>query len=133
MSDEKIRRLTPLQSFELLEENSKAILIDVRTSAEVKFLGAPVGSVHIPWMEFPEMKVLEDFVDNVRQQVDQKGPLLLICRSGQRSMNAAKALEAAGFDELINVEEGFEGDLDSKGHRNLKNGWRFHGLPWKQK
>ncbi|RLA17673.1 MAG: rhodanese-like domain-containing protein [Gammaproteobacteria bacterium] len=134
MSDEKIKRLSPLQSFKLLETNPDAVLIDVRTSAEIKFLGGPVGSVSVPWMEFPEMKPLPDFVENVRQQVGQtKAPLLLICRSGQRSMSAAKALAGAGFSELINVEEGFEGDLNDNGRRNLKNGWRFHGLPWQQK
>ncbi len=134
MSDERIKRLTPLQSFELLKGNQEAILIDVRTSAEIRFVGAPVSSVHIPWMEFPEMKPLADFVESVRAEVGQgKAPLLLICRSGQRSMSAAKALAAAGFDELVNVEEGFEGDLDEAGHRNFKSGWRFHGLPWQQK
>jgi rhodanese-related sulfurtransferase len=134
MSDERIKRLSPLQSFELLKENQEAVLIDVRTSAETRFVGTPDSSVHIPWMEFPEMKPLDGFVESVQAQVGQgEAPLLLICRSGQRSMSAAKALAEAGFEALVNVEEGFEGDLNEAGHRNLKGGWRFHGLPWQQK
>ncbi len=80
------------------------------------------------------MKPLPDFVGSVRREVGGNDkPLLLICRSGVRSMNAAKALSEAGFTNLINVEEGFEGDLDENHHRNHKGGWRFHELSWQQK
>lgn len=134
MSNESIERLAPLQSYDFLRNNPSALLVDVRTSAEVKFVGCPENSLHQPWMEFPEMKPLSGFVEAVREKAGQQDrPILLICRSGQRSMSAAKALAEAGFSKLINVEEGFEGDLDENGRRNLKNGWRFHGLPWQQK
>jgi rhodanese-related sulfurtransferase len=134
MSNGSIERLDPLQSYDFLRNNPSALLVDVRTSAEVKFVGYPEGSLHLPWMEFPEMKPLAGFVEALREKAGQQDrPILLICRSGQRSMSAAKALAEAGFSKLINVEEGFEGDLDENGRRNLKNGWRFHGLPWQQK
>lgn len=134
MSNTEIKRLDPKQSVAFLQTNPNATLIDVRTTAEIKFVGYPTDSLHIPWMEFPEMKPLPGFIDSVRREVggDDK-PLLLICRSGVRSMNAAKALSEAGFTNLINVEEGFEGDLDENHHRNHKGGWRFHELPWQQK
>jgi rhodanese-related sulfurtransferase len=59
-------------------------------------------------------------------------PIVLICRSGNRSAEAGEALEKAGFKHVYNVTHGFEGDLDEKHHRSTKNGWRFEGLPWEQ-
>jgi len=58
--------------------------------------------------------------------------VLLLCRSGVRSVDAAKALEAAGYQHLVNILEGFEGPLDEHKHRGTLGGWRFHGLPWEQ-
>jgi rhodanese-related sulfurtransferase len=59
-------------------------------------------------------------------------PILLLCRSGQRSVDAGHALEAAGFNRVINVLHGFEGDLNAEFHRSSVNGWRFDQLPWEQ-
>jgi rhodanese-related sulfurtransferase len=58
--------------------------------------------------------------------------VVLICRSGKRTVEAGRALEAAGFGEVVNVLHGFEGDLDDQDHRGSVNGWRFEGLPWAQ-
>ena len=63
---------------------------------------------------------------------DLTRPVLLICRSGNRSVNAGLALEAAGFTQVINVLEGFEGPLDDDYHRGTLGGWRLRGLPWYQ-
>jgi rhodanese-related sulfurtransferase len=63
---------------------------------------------------------------------DLTRPLLIICRSGRRSVDAGEALEAAGFSNVINVLDGFEGELDDNYHRGTLGGWRFHGLPWFQ-
>ncbi len=63
---------------------------------------------------------------------DLKTPVLLLCRSGQRSMAAAKHLYEAGFTQLINIDQGFEGGLDANKHRGNLGGWRFHNLPWQQ-
>jgi rhodanese-related sulfurtransferase len=74
-----------------------------------------------------------DFVANVKKLVpDVKAPILLLCRSGQRSLSAATALEAAGYERLINILDGFEGSLDGNKHRNNLGGWRYCGLPWEQ-
>lgn len=79
------------------------------------------------------MKPNFQFVEQVAATVPDKNvPLLLLCRSGARSLAAAKVLEDAGYQHLINIKEGFEGDLDKQKHRGTVNGWRFHGLPWIQ-
>jgi rhodanese-related sulfurtransferase len=63
---------------------------------------------------------------------DKNRPVVLICRSGKRTVDAGLALEAAGFSEVVNVLEGFEGDLDDSDQRGKINGWRHAGLPWEQ-
>ncbi|MDX1810982.1 MAG: rhodanese-like domain-containing protein, partial [Gammaproteobacteria bacterium] len=59
-------------------------------------------------------------------------PILLICRSGKRSLEAGEHLIKEGFQEVYNIEGGFEGPLDEKHHRSTLNGWRFDNLPWEQ-
>jgi len=128
-----IENLTPRHSWELLQNNPDAVLIDVRTAIEHSFVGHPPKAVHIAWKEFPGMQLNTRFIDQVKQTVPNKqAPVLLLCRSGQRSVDAAKALEKEGYQHLINILEGFEGPLDEEKHRNTLGGWRFHGLPWEQ-
>jgi rhodanese-related sulfurtransferase len=72
-------------------------------------------------------------VDEVRQRIPRpETAVYLLCRSGQRSMDAAKALALAGYSDVSNIEGGFEGPLDGHKHRGMLDGWRFHGLPWEQ-
>ncbi|WP_327037040.1 rhodanese-like domain-containing protein [Methyloterricola oryzae] len=128
-----IKTAKPPQAFEDLQANPSAVLLDVRDRIEYAFVGHPVEAVNIPWKDAPDWKPNPNFVDEVRQRVHALDtPLYLMCRSGQRSMDAAKALAAAGFTNLTNVDEGFEGPLDEKKHRGGLGGWRFHGLPWEQ-
>jgi len=128
-----IENLDPKQSWALIQENTTAVMVDVRTSIEHSFVGRPPNSLHIAWKEFPGMQLNESFVAQVEEKViDKTVPILLLCRSGVRSVAAAKALEAAGFERLINIVEGFEGALDDDKHRGNIDGWRFHGLPWVQ-
>lgn len=128
-----IKTAKPPQAFEDLQANPSAVLLDVRDRIEYAFVGHPLEAVNIPWKDAPDWKPNPNFVDEVRQRVHALDtPLYLMCRSGQRSMDAAKALAAAGFTNLTNVEEGFEGPLDEKKHRGSLGGWRFHGLPWEQ-
>jgi rhodanese-related sulfurtransferase len=69
----------------------------------------------------------------VEREAGHKGrPVLLICRSGQRTLDAGAALEAAGFTEVAHVVHGFEGELDEHFKRSSRSGWRFEGLPWEQ-
>ena len=128
-----IENLNPRQAWDLLQQNTDAVLVDVRTKVEHAFVGHPVGAIHIAWKEAPEWKVNSTFVAEVKKVVsDYNAPVLLLCRSGQRSLDAAKALEDAGFKRLINIVDGFEGPLDQHKHRGNIGGWRFNGLPWEQ-
>ena len=131
--NDMIKQLNPKQSWELMKGNGSAVLVDVRTKMEHGFVGHPPGAVHIPWKEAPDWQLNAHFVEQVKELVpDLDAPILLLCRSGQRSQDAALALEAAGYRHLVNIVEGFEGPLDEHKHRGTLGGWRFHGLPWEQ-
>ena len=128
-----IENWKPIQTWEFLQSNPDAVLIDVRTKIEFSFVGHPLDAVHIPWKEAPDWSLNTGFVDQVKSvAADSSTPVLLLCRSGQRSMEAARTLEKAGYQHLINVDEGFEGTLDEDKHRGTMGGWRFYGLPWEQ-
>jgi len=128
-----IENLDPKQSWNLLQQNPEAVLVDVRTKMEHTFVGHPPGAILIPWKEAPDWQLNLNFVAEVSKAVPNKSaPVLLLCRSGQRSLDAAKVLEEAGFQHLINIVDGFEGPLDENKHRGNIGGWRFHGLPWEQ-
>ena len=128
-----IENLPPLAAWDVLQANKNALLIDVRSRIEHSFVGHPVGAISIAWKEFPDWQVNSQFVAQVASIAPNKAtPLLLLCRSGQRSLDAARVLEQAGYSHLINIVDGFEGSLDSNNHRGNLNGWRFCGLPWQQ-
>ncbi|ORU90098.1 MAG: sulfurtransferase [Cycloclasticus sp. symbiont of Poecilosclerida sp. M] len=127
-----IQRITPVQAKEILDVETGALLIDVRTKMEYTFVGHPIGALHIPIQESPAWETLDNFIDNVTQATGKNVPLVLMCRSGVRSMKAAEILAQAGFQNLYNMEEGFEGDKDDNKHRSTTGGWRFHKLPWEQ-
>jgi rhodanese-related sulfurtransferase len=128
-----IENLAPKQCWTFMQEHPDAVMVDVRTKMEHSFIGHPLGAVHVAWKEFPDWQVNPYFVAQVSQVVANKNtPILLLCRSGQRSLEAASLLEQAGYSHLINILEGFEGGLDANKHRGLLGGWRFHGLPWEQ-
>ena len=128
-----IENLDPNQSWELLQSNPAAVLIDVRTNIEHNFVGHPPKAINVAWKEFPGMQLNSAFVSQVEQLVSDKSvQVLLLCRTGVRSVEAATALENAGYQRLINIAQGFEGALDANKHRGNIDGWRFHGLPWEQ-
>jgi rhodanese-related sulfurtransferase len=128
-----IENLNSQQAWDVLQQNTDAVLVDVRTKVEHAFVGHPSGAIHIAWKEAPDWQVNSKFVAQVEKLVpDKNAPVLLLCRSGQRSLDAAKALEEAGFQRLINIADGFEGPLDQHNHRGNLGGWRFNGLPWAQ-
>jgi len=132
----EVRSLKPKEAYEFLQARPNALLVDVRSNMEHLFVGHPVGSVHIPWIDEPDWKVNPHFVTQVRQAilggVGGAAAVLLICRSGHRSLEAGKSLVEAGFPEVYNIEEGFEGPLDDHHRRSTRGGWRFHDLPWEQ-
>jgi len=128
-----IENLTPRQSWEFMQVNPDAVLIDVRTKIEHVFVGRPLNAVHVPWKESPDWQQNPDFVEQVNQAVsDKSNPVLLLCRSGVRSLAAAEVLLEVGYKHLINILDGFEGDLDENKHRGNLAGWRFSQLPWEQ-
>jgi rhodanese-related sulfurtransferase len=132
--------LDPKEAHRLLQDNPKAVFVDVRSRMEYLFVGHPKGALHVPWMDEPNWTVNPHFVTEVRKLMlggavvdhGDTPPLVLICRSGKRSFDAGLALIKAGFRNVYNVDEGFEGDLDDEHHRGTLGGWRYHGLPWEQ-
>jgi rhodanese-related sulfurtransferase len=129
-----MKHLTPRAAWQYLQDHPCALFLDVRMEVEYLYVGHPPGVVHIPWYEYPEMHPQpERFVEQVRREAgDAQRPVVLICRSGKRTVEAGYALEAAGFREVVNVLHGFEGELDENHHRGTRTGWRFEGLPWEQ-
>ncbi|HEY6133404.1 MAG TPA: rhodanese-like domain-containing protein [Rubrivivax sp.] len=130
-----MKHLTPLEAHAFLQQRPDALFVDVRMEIEYLYVGHPPGVVHVAWYEYPEMQAHpERFAEQVRREsagrVDR--PVVLLCRSGKRTVEAGLALEAAGFSDVINVLHGFEGELDEHFRRGRLNGWRFDGLPWEQ-
>ena len=131
--------LRPAEAWELLKDDPKAVLVDVRTMPEWNFVGLPrldgLGkeTICVSWQSFPDMAMNGNFAAEVEARgVSRDQPVLLICRSGARSRSAAMALTAAGFGPCYNVAEGFEGDRDGALHRGSVGGWKVAGLPWAQ-
>lgn len=111
------------------------MFLDVRMEIESLYVGRPPGVVHVPWYEYPDLTAdPQAFAAAVEREVqgNKSRPLLLICRSGKRTLDAGTALEAAGFADVSHVVHGFEGDLNDDFKRSSLNGWRFEGLPWEQ-
>jgi rhodanese-related sulfurtransferase len=99
---------------------------------EFLFVGHPAGAIMIPWNDGPDWEINPHFVGHVRKAASVDRPIILICRSGNRSLDAGAALEKAGFTHVYNVLHGFEGELNEQHRRNSVAGWRFDGLPWEQ-
>jgi rhodanese-related sulfurtransferase len=134
-----VENVTPKQSFAALAADGKAQLVDVRTDAEWQYVGIPdlrpLGkqAVLISWQYFPSGNVNTSFVEELRDAgLDPSQPLYFLCRSGVRSLAAARAAAAAGFSTVYNVADGFEGPPDARGHRGQVAGWKADDLPWRQ-
>jgi rhodanese-related sulfurtransferase len=147
--------LSAIESYDLMQKNGKDVLfLDVRTRAEVDFLGMPtVADANIPyllegdWADWDEKKSTFKLIPNsgflpaVEQQLAKKGlnkesKIVVMCRSGSRSAKAAKLLGEAGYKNVYTVVDGFEGDKAKDGaHKGqrLVNGWKNANLPWSYK
>ena len=128
----------PAESFAALTDAPDAVLVDVRTTAEWSYVGVPDLSqlgkrvIFIQWQHFEDGRRNEGFVEQLRLAgIAEGAPLYFLCRSGVRSAAAAATATAAGLGPAYNVSEGFEGPLDSEGHRTM-SGWKVAGLPWRQ-
>ena len=124
--------LLPHEAYEILQTAPGAKLVDVRTNAELDWVGTIPDAVAIEWASYPGMKPNPHFMAQLEQQVDKEALVLFICRSGARSHHAAMAATKAGYSDCYNVLEGFEGDKDADEHRNVLGGWRAAELPWEQ-
>ena len=128
-----MEHLDPKQAFEILRDAPNTLLIDCRTGAEFFYVGHPVDAVNIEWNTEPDFEINPHFSDAALRMAGRKDrPIILICRSGKRSVDAGNALEQHGFTNVRNVLEGFEGELDPDHHRGTLGGWRMRGLPWRQ-
>ena len=132
------RNLLPKMAMDRLKENPEAVLIDVRTLAEHKYVGYPENSILIPWFDEPDLKSHpEAFYESVLNELGDRNEvlnteLIFICSSGYRTNEALKCLQSNGFTCLSHVASGFEGDLDENDQRGNLNGWRYDDMPWSQ-
>ena len=129
-------------TWQALEARARSRLIDVRTRAEWTYVGIPdltslsKRAVLVEWQTFPDQTIDPHFVERLAQELSALGvalddDLFFICRSGGRSLAAAKAMAAMGYRACHNVAGGFEGPLDDERHRGTA-GWKATGLPWVQ-
>lgn len=135
--------LSVAEAYALLGEDEHAALVDVRTHAEWTYVGVPdlngLGKTPIfqEWLIYPSMQAAADFTPRLIAELTARGaspgtPVLFLCRSGARSLAAARALASAGWRRCYNVTEGFEGGLNAERRRGALAGWRASGLPWTQ-
>ena len=127
-----MKHLKPRAASEFLHAHPDAVLIDCRSEMEYLFVGHPIGAAHVAWNDGPDWDINPHFVGQVKKIASMNRPVVLICRSGQRSVAAGVELEKAGFSDVYNVLEGFEGPLDENHQRGTLGGWRNEGLPWEQ-
>ena len=141
MSQNKVEHISAADAHALVQREPAAAFIDVRSDMEYLFIGHPVGAVNIPWIDEPDFVINPNFERDVRRLIlggiiesseHDSVPVVLICRSGNRSAEAGNLLIEHGFNRVYNVEHGFEGELDEDHHRSTLGGWRFEGLPWEQ-
>ncbi len=109
----------------------QAVLIDVRTDAEREWVGFIPGAIALAWKQWPGMAINQSFEEGLKAAVPEGKKVVLFCRSGVRSIAAARCATALGL-EAYNILEGFEGDPDGQAQRGHKGGWRLRGLPWRQ-
>jgi rhodanese-related sulfurtransferase len=121
--------LLPGEAHALMQEGAK--LVDVRTDAELHYVGSVPGSEAIEWNTL-EGQRNPTFLKELAQVAGKDAPVMFLCRSGVRSHAAAIAATQAGWKEAYNILEGFEGDKNADGQRNSVGGWKFARLPWIQ-
>ena len=123
--------LNPVDAWTLISAG-RAVLVDVRTTEERKFVGHVPNSLHVAWATGTSMNRNPRFVKELEAKVGKDAVVVLLCRSGKRSALAAEAAAKAGFQNVFNIFEGFEGELDEQNRRGKLGGWRYRDLPWVQ-
>lgn len=112
-------------------QSGEAVLVDVRSDAEREWVGIVPGATALAWKQWPGMAMNDGFDDGVRAAAAPDKKVLLLCRSGVRSIAAARRATELGLP-AYNILEGFEGDPDDQAQRGHRGGWRYRGLPWRQ-
>ena len=112
-------------------QQGDAVLVDVRSDAEREWVGFVPGAVAVAWKQWPGMALNATFDEGIKSAVPEGKKAVLLCRSGVRSIAAAKRASDLGI-EAYNILEGFEGDADESGQRGKRGGWRMRGFPWRQ-
>jgi rhodanese-related sulfurtransferase len=117
---------------DFLNDNSNSVVLDVRTEEEWNNVGKPDAeslnskTLFISILVGPDRQKNENFVQEfLDKKVSKKDNVLIICRSGVRSMAAAKLLQQQGYKNLINISDGFEGNPATG------EGWKKSNLPCK--
>ena len=135
-----VDNVSPGKTWEALKNDPNAQLVDVRTDVEWNFVGVPdlaaagKQAVLLPWQVYPSMQRNAKFEDQLSEAgFTPEHHIYFLCRSGVRSLAAAEAARAAGFPNVYNIADGFEGPPDGAGHRGISAGWKAEGLPWRQK
>jgi rhodanese-related sulfurtransferase len=148
--------LAPQQAYDMKKANPKGVaFFDVRTRAEAMYVGWPSDAdALVPYVEHPEimsdwddkrhmykLEPNQDFVPEIDRRVKEMGlgkdaPIILICRSGDRSSKAQDRLQMAGYSKVYSIAEGVEGDTVKDGPQagqRAVNGWKNARLPWTYK
>lgn len=125
-----IGALTPQEAFAFLQANPNALLVDVRTLAELELVGRVPSALHLEWAFYPGMVANPDFNKQLAAQVGKETPVIFMCRTGGRSHNAAVVAASLGYAQAFNMLEGFEGEANAEQQRTTINGWKHAGLPW---
>ncbi|HEY1102190.1 MAG TPA: rhodanese-like domain-containing protein [Burkholderiaceae bacterium] len=112
-------------------QGGEAVLVDVRSDAEREWVGFVPGAAAVAWKQWPGMAMNAQFDAQLTAAVPAGRKVVLLCRSGVRSIGAARRATELGL-EAYNILEGFEGDADEQAHRGQRGGWRLRGLPWRQ-
>ena len=122
--------LTPREAFDLLQQDPSAMIVDVRSRAELDLVGRVPTATHIEWAFYPGMLPNNVFADELQEAVDKDLTIVFMCRTGGRSHNAAVVAQKLGYNKVYNMLEGFEGEANSLHQRTQINGWKHAGLPW---
>lgn len=126
------------EAYTVLQSDPNARLVDVRTRAEWAYVGLPdLGLASdvllVEWQTFPTMQVDVNFGETLERACpDRDAALYFLCRSGVRSLAAAREMRERGYTRVFNVRDGFEGPPNREGHRGTVAGWKASGLPWHQ-
>jgi rhodanese-related sulfurtransferase len=112
-------------------QSGEAVLVDVRTDAERTWVGFVPGAQALAWKQWPGMAMNPEFDAGIQALGVGGRKLVLLCRSGVRSIAAAQRATELGV-QAYNILEGFEGDPDAHAQRGRVGGWRLRGLPWQQ-